>query len=206
MCALNELCFSVLVAYFSEMTHSRECRQGVDCWDYTMVFDADYTCVLRGAVMSTVAGAGESHEQSRFGVSLIYLNAGVESCFVDLLSRDPDMTRAEQEEGLGLALMPGLGLEGLMERAFRHFQEMGTPNSVAMRLLQLLPSAHADAAAQRAQAGGDDVDAPPVEAAERLLYTEEAIEAIDEAIAAEAEEEGDESLHETEAHGVGEGE
>ena len=166
MCALNEVCFSVLVAYFSEMTRSRECRQGVDCWDYTMVFDADYTCVLRGAVMSTVAGAGESHEQSRFGVSLIYLNAGVGSRFVDLLSRDMTSANSGQEQGLRLALMPGLGLEALMERAFQHFQQTGTPNSVAMRLLQLLHSAHADAAAQRAQVGSDDVDAPPVEAAE----------------------------------------
>ena len=54
-----------------------------------MCFDESYTCVLCGGVMSTVAGTEESHEQSRFGVSLFYINAATEDRFVELLSRDP---------------------------------------------------------------------------------------------------------------------
>ena len=162
-----------------------------------MVFDADYTCVLRGSVMSTVEGVEEPHEQSRFGVSLIYLNAAAEAHFVQLLSRDSGAIGSEQGEGQGLrlALMPGLGLDSLRERTFQHFQEVGTPNPVTAQLLQLLPSAHVAAAAQRARQAGAGAAPPLVEAVERLLYTEEAIEAIDEALAAEA----DESMYETEA-------
>ena len=173
-----------------------------------MVFDAEYNCVLGGAVMSTLAGSGDSHEQSRFGVSLIYLNAGLQDCFVQLLSRDPDLIRAEQgqEVGLRLALMPDLGLEPLLERMFQHFQEANIPNSVTMRLLQLLPSAHVAAAARRTQVASDGAAAPAVEAVERLLYTEEAIDAIDEALVAEVEHEADDSLHETEGSVEGEGE
>lgn len=167
-------------------------RQGVDRWDYTMVFDADYSCVLRGAVRATVAGLEESHEQSRFGVSLIYLNAAVETHFVQLLARDADAVDQGAERGLGLALMPGLGLEPVLERASEHFQGAGLP----MRLLQLLPAAHVAAAAQRVRQASDGAESTPVEMAERLLYTEEAIEAIDEALAAEIE--ATDILYETE--------
>jgi hypothetical protein len=179
-------------------------RQGVDRWDYTMVFDADYACVLSGAVTATVAGSEESHEQSRFGVSLIYLNAAVEQHFAELLVRDADVvgTGQGEEQGLRLALMPGLGLEPVLERAFEHFQGAGTPSSLTMRLLQLVPAAHATAAAQRVQDAGDGTESTPVEMAERLLYTEEAMEAIDEALAAEAE--VTESRYETEGGGAGE--
>lgn len=51
-----------------------------------MVFDNDYTCIKQGGCMATVAEA-EPHEQSRFGVSLIYVNAATEACFVSLLER-----------------------------------------------------------------------------------------------------------------------
>ena len=62
--------------------------QGVDKWEYTMVFDDAFTCIKQGGCMATASGA-EPHEQSRFGVSLIYVNAATEACFVSLLERDP---------------------------------------------------------------------------------------------------------------------
>lgn len=116
-----------------------------------MVFDADYTCVLRGGVRASVAGTEESHEQSRFGVSLIYLNAAAEAHFAQLLARDTDVVADDQgeEQGLRSALMPGLGLEPVLQRAFQHFQRAGVPSSVMLRLLELLPAAHVAAAAQR---------------------------------------------------------
>ena len=96
----------------------------------------------------------------------------------------------EQGQGLDVAVLPGLGLDELVERTAQYLQEAGTPGRAAMMMLQLLSSAHIRAAAQRTQqqqeeaAGGAPREVAPA-AAERLLYTEEAIEAIDEALAAE---------------------
>jgi hypothetical protein len=193
--------------------------QGVDKWEYTMVFDNDFTCVKQGSCMATVAGA-EPHEQSRFGVSLIYVNAAAEECFESLLRRDPatlpaapDDTQLLQgiladggaeaapaadilaqvralQQGLGGALVPGLGLDDLSERLSRHLTSSGASARTSAVLLQLLTAAHVRGAAQATAQPEDDVVGERVvapegalqSAADRLLYTQEAIDEIDAAL------------------------
>jgi hypothetical protein len=58
--------------------------QGMSKWIYDMHFDSEFTCIVSGTVRS-LSIHGQEEEMSTFGLDLIYINAGVNDTFRELV-------------------------------------------------------------------------------------------------------------------------
>lgn len=97
-------------------------------WDYTIKFDSEFTCIVGGDVKSlSVYDAEVPHEMSRFGDSLIYVNAALWDVFVQ--------ARQQQDEQAEISALSEqrVGSPGSTSSTYERFQEHS--NLLRQRLL-----------------------------------------------------------------------
>jgi hypothetical protein len=102
--------------------------QGMIRWDFTIKFDSEFTCIVGGDVKSlSVYDAEVPHEMSRFGDSLIYVNAALWDVFVQ--------ARQQQDEQAEISALSEqrVGSPGSTSSTYERFQEHS--NLLRQRLL-----------------------------------------------------------------------